>query len=92
MEEKIVATSGLIQGRVCQLIDRGRSPEGWQKIALIAPGARKPMRRYSMGWHVGEQRLSGGNWKRELRPLHPELITWLEMVCPLLWKAPGDSQ
>jgi hypothetical protein len=93
MEERIVATNpDLFPGHCCQLIDQGlMKPKGYRSIILLGPGIQKPIRRYQFSWYAEQQRLGGSDflWLKRRRP---ELIAWLEMVCPLLWKAPGDSQ
>lgn len=83
MTDRIVATvSGLIQGKIIKLIDRGEH-NGWHGFVLIAPGKRKAERRYHGAWN-GE-RLSDVDDMSRLRQTHPELRRWLRMVCPMLW-------
>jgi len=88
MTETIVATNpNLFPGCCCQLLDAGLMPKGYRALVVIAPGIEKPMRRYRFSWRAETHRLAGSDfvWVQRRRP---ELIAWLEMVCPLLWGRP----
>jgi hypothetical protein len=59
---------------------RADAPEddNWQNLKLISL-ARRPKANYWIGWHIGDERLSGVMDARKLREHLPNVLAWLEL-------------